>query len=159
MAAACRSAEEAASSLELRLAQAETDAAAAVLGQQQAQARRNTIYSYPVLDQVHIHTEYYSLNPCLVFLCALGLSKQEIHCQRESRKQVNPPRPTSLESAARAFCCSALPWSADFTLLLCGSSLSLRCLGRLNPDAQLSPGELFCDVLLRLYYLPATYAS
>ncbi|CAM9980785.1 unnamed protein product [Ectocarpus sp. 12 AP-2014] len=43
MAAACRSAEEAASSLELRLAQAETDAAAAVLGQQQAQARRNTI--------------------------------------------------------------------------------------------------------------------
>ncbi|CAM9784123.1 unnamed protein product [Ectocarpus sp. 4 AP-2014] len=38
MAAACRSAEEAASSLELRLAQAETDAAAAVLGQQQAQA-------------------------------------------------------------------------------------------------------------------------
>ncbi|CAM9387669.1 unnamed protein product [Ectocarpus sp. 8 AP-2014] len=47
MAAACRSAEEAASSLELRLAQAETDAAAAVLGQQQAQARRNAIYSYP----------------------------------------------------------------------------------------------------------------
>ncbi|CBJ29266.1 Hypothetical leucine rich repeat protein [Ectocarpus siliculosus] len=38
MAAACRSAEETASSLELRLAQAETDAAAAVLGQQQAQA-------------------------------------------------------------------------------------------------------------------------
>ncbi|CAM9974583.1 unnamed protein product, partial [Ectocarpus sp. 12 AP-2014] len=43
MAAACRSAEEAASSLELRLAQAETDAAAAVLGQQQAQARKDTI--------------------------------------------------------------------------------------------------------------------
>ncbi|CAM9859750.1 unnamed protein product, partial [Ectocarpus fasciculatus] len=44
MAAACRSAEEAASSLELRLAQAESDAAAAVLGQQQAEARRrNTI--------------------------------------------------------------------------------------------------------------------
>ncbi|CAM9670378.1 unnamed protein product [Ectocarpus sp. 6 AP-2014] len=42
MAAACRSAEEATSSLELRLAQAETDAAAAVLGQQQAQARRKT---------------------------------------------------------------------------------------------------------------------
>lgn len=77
MAAACRSAEEAASSLELRLAQAESDAAAAVLGQQQAQARRrNTIIVVPCSIKPTTKEYMYQYMPtvcrCAVFCTSIA---------------------------------------------------------------------------------------